>query len=159
MSRLVRPWKKKKNAWSQVRLQSSPVYGTICGLIKTRLRITANVITNEGNRIGSNTYSDKLSTNCWCLRIFFYKDLSVWTWQFLPIPSWLKILWIKLIWSKCLRQRKFKAQLREKVERKLGPPRCVSCERKLRKTGHKFSLSLITWSGMAPSARLCCFVK
>ena len=76
------------------------------------------------------------------------------------IPSWLKILWIKFIWSKCLRKRKFKAELlKKKIEKKLGPPRCVSYERQLWKTGQKSSLSLITWSGLAPSARLGCFVK
>ena len=35
--------------------------------------------------------------------------------------------------------------LRKKIEKKLGPPRCVSYERKVWKTGQKISLSLITY--------------
>ena len=50
-----------------------PIYEEFCALIKTRLGITANVNTNEGNWMGSKTYSDRLSTNCWYLRIFFIK--------------------------------------------------------------------------------------
>ena len=36
-----------------------------CSRIKTRLRITANIITDEGIQMGSES-SAKLSTNCWC---------------------------------------------------------------------------------------------
>ena len=36
-----------------------------CSLIKTRLPMTANVITDEGIQMGSES-SAKLSTSCWC---------------------------------------------------------------------------------------------
>ena len=38
--------------------------------IEARLRITANVTTDEGIRMGSKSFA-KLSTNCWCWGIFF----------------------------------------------------------------------------------------
>ena len=41
-----------------------------CSPIKTRLRITANVTTDEGIGMGSKSFA-KLSTNCWCWGIFF----------------------------------------------------------------------------------------
>ena len=38
--------------------------------LEARLRITANVNTDEGIRMGSKSFA-KLSTNCWCWGIFF----------------------------------------------------------------------------------------
>ena len=52
--------------WTVIRattLTFPPLMEQFCGLIKTRVRITANVITNEWHRMCSKTYSDKLSTN------------------------------------------------------------------------------------------------
>ena len=43
-----------------------------------RLRITANIIIDEGIRMGSES-SAKLSTNCWCWRTFFVVFSKDWS--------------------------------------------------------------------------------
>ena len=51
---------------------------------KTRLRITAYAITDEGIRMNSETFA-KLSTNCWCGRIFFFCNKQC---TFVIIETW-----------------------------------------------------------------------
>ena len=53
------PWVRKNKANKQQTM-----------FIKTRLRITAYAITDGGIRMDSES-SAKLSTNCWCGRIFY----------------------------------------------------------------------------------------
>ena len=49
--------------------------------VKTRLRITANIITGEGMWMGSERCA-KFSTNCWCWKIWWW-----WWWNFIKVPK------------------------------------------------------------------------
>ena len=56
--------------WTMIRATTFPQFmEQFCSLIKTRLWMTANVITDEGIWIGSKS-SAKLLTSGWCRRIF-----------------------------------------------------------------------------------------
>ena len=59
------------------------LYGTILQphSFKTRLRITANIITNEGMWMGSESCA-KFSTNCWCWKIWWW-----WWWNFIKVSK------------------------------------------------------------------------
>ena len=66
---LVMGWRLYIKAWDMyLKFVIDSLYN--CRLIKTRLRIKENVITDEGIRLGSEN-SVKLSANCWYWRKFF----------------------------------------------------------------------------------------
>ena len=57
--------------WTVIRATTFPQFmEQFCSPIKTKLRIAANVTTDDGIRMGSESFA-KLSTNCWCWGIFF----------------------------------------------------------------------------------------
>ena len=49
--------------------------------VKTRLRITANIITGKGMWMGSESCA-KFSTNCWCWKIWWW-----WWWNFIKVSK------------------------------------------------------------------------
>ena len=94
--------------WTVIRATTFPQFmEQFCSLIKTRLQITANLISDEGIRMDSESPA-KLSTNCWCWRVFFiicrpnrrnstlssFLDFFLWGYpgnlvQFVTVPAFL----------------------------------------------------------------------